>query len=411
LRHQGGNTAIIFGMAAIPLLALGGGAVDVTHRAQVRGELQSAVDTAAIAAARVLQVGELERDADWDALRAEASARARTILQAALTGFGGANDLDVDVNIEGENIAISTAFDVPTSFLGVIGIKTLPAKAMAEVSLPEPILMEIVLILDYSGSMRANDKYIRMTDAAVDFVQRVAADRAGTTKVAIVPFSEYVLADIPLTYVRDGGSQALNGTGVCVLNRDYPYSATDEPPSSTIVESQWRLGDDGECDDDYRGGGLALRDLTDDLDSIVTALEGMEPVGLTNISLATELGWHVLSPEAPFEAARDYSDEHLQKVIILLTDGVQTVPASGPSGDTSTLAADDVTMEICTSAKAENVRIFSIAYDVDDERVHDLLLGCASSPGSYFDARNVTGISGVFDEIYSQIAESVWLSR
>jgi hypothetical protein len=258
--------------------------------------------------------------------------------------------------------------------------------------------------------MRDNDKYVRMTDAAVDFVQRVAADRAGTTKVAIVPFSEYVFADIPVTYVRDGGSQVANGAGLCLLNRDYPYSATDEPPSSTMVESQWRLGDDDECDD-YRSGGLAVRDLTDDLDSIVTALEGMEPVGLTNISLATEIGWHVLSPEAPFDTARDYSDEHLQKVIVLLTDGMQTVSASGPSGDTSTLAADDVTAEICTSAKATNVRIFSIAYDVDDERVHDLLLGCASSPGSYFDARNVTGISQVFDEIYSQIAESVWLSR
>jgi hypothetical protein len=136
----------------------------------------------------------------------------------------------------------------------------------------------------------------------------------------------------------------------------------------------------------------------------------MQPLGLTNIALAMEMGWQVLTPDTPFDNARDFSDPNVEKILILLTDGKQTVDASGPSGGVSTGDADETTAELCENAKAEGIRIFSIAYDVDDADVEALLLGCASGGTSYFDA-SVTEVSSVFEEIYSQIAESVWLSR
>jgi Flp pilus assembly protein TadG len=425
-QNQAGNTAIIFGLAIIPLVALGGGIVDFAHRAKVRAELQNAADTAAIAAARVLQLGELGRDVDEEALRTQAISAATEILDAALADLGGADAANVHVAIDGETIQISTQFDVDTSFLGVIGIKELNASAMAQVSLPDPILVEIAMVLDYSGSMRDHGKYARMTAAARNFIKKVEHDRASTTEIGIVPFSEFVYTPMSTSYIRDTGSgyhdHGDNGGGwggwgggssgtvtTCLLNRDYPYSATDETPSSGLPASQWPEGDDAKCDD-YATANLRLRDLTDDFEGLRTALSTMEPVGLTNISLATELGWHMLSPARPFETARDFSDDNVQKIIILLTDGMQTVPAMGPSGDVSTDAADETTAELCENAKDEGIRIFSIAYDVDDPDVEALLRGCASSTSTYFDAR-VAEISNVFDEIYSQIQESVWLSR
>lgn len=425
-RNQAGNTAIIFGLAIIPLVALGGGIVDFAHRAQVRGELQAAADTAAIAAARVLQLGALARDADQAALRTEAISEATKILNAALAKYGGAEGANVNVSIDGETIQISTQFDVDTSFLGVIGINELNANAVAQVSLPDPILVEIAMVLDYSGSMRDADKYVRMTSAARAFIDKVKRDRASTSKIGIVPFSEYVYTPMSTSYIRDTGSgyhdHGDDGGGwggwgggpsgtvtTCLLNRDYPYSATDETPSSGLPASQWAEGDDGKCDD-YATANLRVRDLTDDFDGLSAALSTMEPVGLTNISLATEMGWHMLTPARPFEAARDFSDDNVEKIIILLTDGMQTVPAMGPSGDISTDAADETTAELCENAKDAGIRIFSIAYDVDDPGVEGLLLGCATSAASYFDAR-VSDIDNVFDEIYAQIQESVWLSR
>lgn len=426
-RDQSGNTALVFGLAAIPLIALGGGIVDFAHRAQVRSEIQNAADTAAIAAARIVQLGQVERDPDAEAINAKAQEAARNILDAALAKFGGSEAANVNVEMDGEVINISADLNVDTSFLGVVGINELKAKAMTEVNLPDPIRVEVAMVLDYSGSMRDAGKYQRMTAAARNFIGKVERDRASTSQIGIVPFSEYVYAPMAASDVRDsdswgndddehrrddgGGWGGWGGgsTAVCLLNRDYPYSTTDETPSSGLPASQWPEGDSDRCGD-YADANLRVRDLTDDFDGLRTALSSMEPVGLTNISLATEIGWHMLTPARPFETARDFSDENVQKIIILLTDGMQTVPAMGPSGDVSTEAADETTAELCENAKSAGVRIFSIAYDVDDPSVEGLLQGCASGPGSYFDAR-VSEISNVFEEIYSQIAESVWVSR
>jgi Flp pilus assembly protein TadG len=425
LRDQQGNTAIIFGLAIIPLIALGGGIVDFAHRANLRGELQTAVDTAAIGAARAVQHEHLQDTEDQNDIDAAATGAARRILDAGLASIGGSDAANVSVDVDGGIIRIAAHYDVDTSFLGVIGIKTLTANAMAEVSLPDVIRVEVALVLDYSKSMEDDDKYVRMTDAARDFIAKVAKDRAETSKIGIVPFSQYVYARIGASYVRDSGSGhhdqnddgggwggwGSSGSGsvnTCLLNRDYPYSTTDGAPFSGLPSSQWPEGDAAKCDD-YADAHLRVRDLTDEFSSLSDSLSAMEPVGLTNIALAMEIGWHMLTPDAPFDQARNASD-NVQKIIIVLTDGMQTVPAMGPSGDVSTAAADETTAELCENAKEQGVRIFSIAYDVINPEVHQLLLGCASSDTGYFDA-GVSEISGVFNEIYSQIAETVWLSR
>jgi Flp pilus assembly protein TadG len=412
-RDQRGNTAIIFGLAAIPLLALGGGAVDFAHRHQVRAELQAAADTAALAAARILQEGQMDREEDWDVLKAKAEDTANRMLAAALAEVDVAGTPAIDIDLAEDALTISANYDVDTNFLGLIGIETLRAGALAEVNLPDPILVEIALVLDYSGSMADNNKYVRMTSAARGFIGKVKADRSDRSKIGIVPFSEYVYATMPGRYLRGTDiADANTPMTVCLLNRDYPYSATDEAPYTGNDESKWRFIESSEAQcEEYDDGGLRVRDLTSEFDELDNALAGMEPVGLTNIALATEIGWHMLSPDAPLETGRPYTDEDMQKILIVLTDGMQTVSALGPSGETSTLAADGVTAEICDGAKAAGVRIFTIAFDIDTPRIQELLSNCASGPANYFDARESSDISSVFDIIYAQIAESAWLSK
>lgn len=414
-RDQRGNTAILFGLAVIPLLALGGGAVDFAQRARVRGEIQSAADTASLAAARLVQTSLLTRDNqsddDWARIKTKADRMARNLLAAGIKGTRGTPDFDIEVTEEG--VTVAAHYEMRTSFLGVIGMNTLPANAFAEVNLPDAILIEVAMVLDYSGSMNDNGKYSRMTAAARQFIQKVSTDRGDRTKIGIVPFSEYVLARLPGGMIRGTpAGEANTPTTTCLLNRDYPYSATDSTPSSSIEGSRWPQValSDPKCED-YEDGNLAVRDLTDDFDGLRDALDDMRPTGLTNIALAAEMGFHLLAPNRPFETARDFSDEKLQKVLILLTDGMQTVSAMGPGGAVSTLAADETTAEVCENAKAEKIRIFTIAYDISEERIRTLLSGCASSPGTYFEPNGVSGIDEVFNEIYAQISESAWLSK
>ena len=124
-----------------------------------------------------------------------------------------------------------------------------------------------------------------------------------------------------------------------------------------------------------------MHDLTDDFAGLANDISAMQPHNLTNISLGTEMGWQLLSPNAPFGTARDYSDANLKKIMIVLTDGMQTVAAEGPDGTTSVASANQTTAELCTNIKATGIRLFTIAYDVDDTAVYSLLSGCASSPG------------------------------
>ena len=408
---------MIFGLAVIPVLALGGGAVDFAQRARIKGEIQAAADTASLAAARIVQTGQLSRDNSWDdnweAVKAEAEQRARKILVAALKNLGTDGVEDFDIEITEETVRIQTHYDMKTSFLPVIGMNTLPVNMVSEVNLPDPILVEIALVLDYSGSMNDNGKYSRMTAAAKQFIDKVAKDNGERTKIGIVPFSEYVLATLPGGMIRGTPVEDANmPMTVCLQNRDYPYSAEDATPTTTIDGSRWPsvAVSDPKCQA-YVNGNLALRDLTNDFDGLKNALSGMNPTALTNIALASEMGFHMLAPNRPFETARDFSDENLKKIMILLTDGMQTVPATGPNGGPSTLDADDSTAEVCTNAKAEGIRIFTIAYDITEERIRTLLSGCATSASTYFEPAGVAGIDDVFDDIFSMITASAWLSK
>jgi Flp pilus assembly protein TadG len=413
LGDQRGNTAIIFGLAIVPLLALGGGSVDFAQRARIHGALQSASDTAALAAARLVQNGQMRREEDWEALRTQAETNARNFVTASLVGLGATGIPDVTIDITEQGVTIGASYDMSTSFLGVIGINKLPAKALSEVAMPAAILVEIALVLDYSGSMLQNDKYIRMRNAATAFIQKVGEDRPDRSKIGIVPFSRYVFAELPGATIRDTlPGEAMLTMNACISNRGYPYSTTNESPYTTIAESRWpQIDPDGADCELYADNSLRVRDLTDDFDGLVTAIAAMQPANLTNISLATEVGWHMLSPDQPFDTARDYSDEALRKILVLLTDGKQTVEAEGPSGGTSVGDANETTAELCTNIKGSGIRLFTIAYDVDDTSVYSLLSGCASGPDEYHEVHDASDISDVFETIYDQIAETAWLSK
>ncbi len=90
---------------------------------------------------------------------------------------------------------------------------------------------------------------------------------------------------------------------------------------------------------------------------------------------------------------------------------MQTIEAMGPTGDISIDGANRTTAELCENVKADDISLYTIAYDVDDTSVYSLLSDCASNPSSYFEVHDSSGIGAVFDAIYAQIAETAWLSR
>ena len=88
----------------------------------------------------------------------------------------------------------------------------------------------------------------------------------------------------------------------------------------------------------------------------------------------------------------------LTKYMILLTDGDNTQNRFGDNQS----AMDDRTEAACKSAKATGIQIFSIRV-IDGDR--DLLRGCASDPGMYYEVSNASQLAPIFQQIAREISQ------
>lgn len=169
----------------------------------------------------------------------------------------------------------------------------------------------------------------------------------------------------------------------------------------------------------------ALQPLTDVQSRVVGAIESMSAQGMTNIMEGVMWGWRVLSPGAPFTEGRDYSITDNRKFMIVMSDGANThtgrnnqnrsrYSAFGyakngrlrsPTSSTSRLvdAMNTKTLEGCTNAKASNITVFTIAFNVNDQDTVTMLRNCASSPARAFTINNGSALIAVFEAIANEL--------
>ena len=111
LRDRGANVASIFALTLIPLLSATGAAVDYSYAFRLRTITQDALDAAALAGGRMIGVN--------------TEAEIKTEVDKFFIS-NVANRLDtipsVSQAISGATITLNTTLDVPTHFLGVIGL-------------------------------------------------------------------------------------------------------------------------------------------------------------------------------------------------------------------------------------------------------------------------------------------------
>ena len=217
---------------------------------------------------------------------------------------------------------------------------------------------------------------------------------------------------LPAAYVK-GQSGTGNWTG-CTQDRKYPYNLTDATPT-TGGDTKWgqaqakvHAGDGCAA---YAPNHLTVALLTTDFAALKTQLDDMRPYAWTHIALGTEFGYQVLSPDAPFTEGASYGDKNTQKVMVLLTDGMQTEPGFGP-GVRNVNQGQKNLSSICENAKAQNITIMTVAYNIDDIETVNRLRNCTTDPAkNFFDIGSGNNVSAAFDEIRKQITASVYISR
>ncbi len=276
---------------------------------------------------------------------------------------------------------------------------------------PRETYAEVVMVLDYSYSMVTNDKYIRMATAANELVTSLSgAIPAGKLKIGLVPFSAMVYGAMPSGYVSQF-TWSSTWTG-CTQDRNYPFNQTVDPPNVFNAASKWGYIDgSGENNSPYdcsayQANNLQIQPLTTDLAAVKAKLSSMSPVGNTNIPLGAEFGWNLLDPQPPYTEANAYTDPNTKKYLILLTDGVQTSAASGSDGTRSIANGNDNLISLCKEMQKAKITLFTIAYDITDTTVTDLLKQCAGD-NYYEPGVSKADISAVFDSISKEIKNNI----
>ncbi|MDX2288825.1 MAG: pilus assembly protein [Hyphomicrobiaceae bacterium] len=372
---RGGSIAILFAFSILALMSAIGMSVDYGLALAEKQRLQKAVDAASLSAATLLE--------DNDSLRVQ---RALAVFRE---NYSGPASLMPSFVIEpgqsgsGKRVVGHALHSMPTHIMGLFGYQHIPVQAAAKVPVAALRDVEVVLVLDYSDSMIANDKYIRMKEAAHQLIDTISdAGSNPNVKFAIVPFAAMVRVDLPPWAIRSDVSYS-----GCTQDRRHPANTREERPTAAN-DTRWGEVTSSHTCADMTALGLKVVPLNSNVAAVKAKLTAMQPYMWTHIALGAEIGFQALSPDGVVGGAADYDTSQTLKVFILLTDGMQTAPGWGPGGLQSPYNGEENLKSLCGAMKTRGIAVYTIGYDLSDQHTLDLLHGCASA-GGFYDAADI----------------------
>jgi Flp pilus assembly protein TadG len=396
-----GNVALLVGLLLAPLALAAGMAVDFGRAGQANSMAQEAADAAVLRVARAKTMNPELSDLELTAL-------ARKIFNSAMMDAPGVSvdSFRVAFDPGAAVFTLSLSGGVATSLLKVAGVTELPLRSTSAVRLGDPPYMEVALALDVTGSMNSNGKIDAMKKAASELVESVFSSEQADAKVGLVPFAQYANVgeeneSEPWLAIDDGGGKgkgkSKGGGGSsswkgCVGSRHYPANLVDAEYATRPIPGV----NGASCPD-------PIVPLTDDKTALLAAIDRLDANGWTYIPAGLAWGWRVLSSHAPFTGGLSYkemAERGAFKSLIVLTDGDNTRAPDYPTHESSDKKlADAIMMELCDSIKGDGIVIYTIAFDLTDAGIRDLLEKCASSSGNHFDAQNSAELSAAFRAI------------
>ena len=214
LKHKRGQILIFVALSLVVLIGFVGLAIDSGRGYGVKAKLNSAVDAAAIAAARALADG--TNDAQRIASAKQAAKNYYTVnfpanyLGATLVPL---TDADIgtahDVNSGLWTVTVNGAANMPVTFMGVLGFSNVPVKATGQTIRPP---WDVVLVLDTSGSLgpptSPADTLPKLKQAAINFLSTF---NSGSDLVGVVSFASGGVVDVP---IKKNGTRGFTQTQV-----------------------------------------------------------------------------------------------------------------------------------------------------------------------------------------------------
>jgi Flp pilus assembly protein TadG len=187
LRDERGTVLGLVALCLVVIMGSVGLGLDLGRAYLQKVRLGRAVDAGALAAARALRDG--EEVARREALRVAAA-------NGVANGVGGiTTSLIFGTNARGEaTVSFTARQTVPTTFTLIMGIGALDVTARAVAAVPP---VDVVLILDTSGSLASAGAFDELQQAAHDFVDNFDdhLDQMGLVSFQISAHDRFVLRD------------------------------------------------------------------------------------------------------------------------------------------------------------------------------------------------------------------------
>lgn len=342
-RKEEDGALIIFALILFcMMIMIGGMAVDFMRYEWRRTALQNTLDRGVLAAAALNQQMDREevvRDYfDKSAIK------------------GDLQSVDVVSTINGSEVTATGAVDINPFFLHWVGIEDLAARGRS-VAEQRVNNVEIVLVLDVSGSMASNNRLVNLKVAAKEFVDTIlASDHENRISIALVPFNGQV--NLGATLRAKYNATDIHGTANvnCLdlpaaaysgmsLSRTLAmpmtpyvdsYSTTNQTTSFVTPTNSYATPYNLNVWCPPTPGNI-VRLPTNDGATLKAQIDGLTAIGATSINAGMRWGTALLDPGSrgmyneligagqmnanwsgrPF----DYNDDEAMKVIVLMTDG------------------------------------------------------------------------------------------
>jgi Flp pilus assembly protein TadG len=432
IQDRRGGIAPMFALAIIPVFGLVGAAVDYSRANSVRTGMQSAIDATALAMAKLaptLTQTELQTKATayFNAMFNHPEAK-NLVITPTYTTAGGSQ------------ITISVSGSVDTSFMKIMGKSSLNIGSTSTVKWGNTRL-RVALVLDNTGSMAMFGKMDALKTATNNLLTQLhnAATNSADVYVSIIPFAKDVnvgSSNNAATWIdwtdwekNNGTCSKGNGNNVtssrtqsacaaeggnttwtpashstwngCVTDRgnsttptgqDYDTSA-DAPGSS--ANSKFAA-------EQYNACPQAVLPLSNNWSSMTTLVNNMSPNGNTNQNIGLAHGWMSLVGGGPYPTppAMD-SNYTYQKVIILLTDGLNTENR----WYTDQASIDARQQLTCTAVKAAGITVYTVQVNTDGDPTSTLLQNCASTSDKFYLVTSSSGIGTIFNQIGTNLSK------
>jgi Flp pilus assembly protein TadG len=417
-RADQGNIAVLFAIAAVPILSFVGAAIDYTRANSARTSMQAALDSTALMLAKDLSDGTITASeintkaaAYFKALFNNTEAKAVTV-SATYTASTS----------QGSTIVVNGSGNVPTEFMKIagfpqIGFDTSSTSAWGNVR------MRVALALDVTGSMASDGKMTAMKPAAKALIDQIGnlAKNPGDVYISVIPFAKDVNVgasnynqswinwsewnDDNKTCGWNNGNYSCtpknhNTWNGCVTDRDQPYDTKNTTPTSDNATKFYA--------EQYNACPAQLLPLTTDFAAAKSKVDALTPNGGTNQPIGIAWGWQSLTQGAPLNAPAEDPNYTYKKVLIVMSDGLNTQdrwPAYG-NGQVQYNGSIDARQKIqCDNIKAAGITIYAMHINTDGDPTSAILQYCASGADKFSTVTSAAQIMTAFTAIGTSLSK------